>query len=80
MKWTPVGSHGLDVVLEPPVKRRVVHALEKLQNGSDGLMQASIWQHDHHTLGAYRQSEALKTLFFGFVLASTAVFVISEDQ
>jgi hypothetical protein len=44
------------------------------------LLQASIWQPDHHTLGACRQSEALKTLFFGFVMASTAVFVISEDQ
>ena len=56
MKWTPVGSHGLEVVLKPLVKERIFHALEKLQDGSYGPTQASIWQSDHHTSGPYRQS------------------------
>ncbi len=64
MKWTPVGLHGLEVVLKPLANEQVFHALEKLQDGSYGLKQASIWQPDHHTLGAYRQFKPLKALFF----------------
>ena len=64
MKWTPVGSHGLEVVLKPLVNAPVFHALEKLQVGSHGPTQASIWQADHHTPGPYRQFEPLKALFF----------------
>ena len=56
MKWTPVGSRGLEVVLKPLVKERVFHALEKLQDGSYGPTQTSTWQADHHTPGPYRQS------------------------
>ena len=64
MKWTPVGSRGLEVGLKPLVKERVFHALEKLQDGSHGSTQTSIWQADHHTPGPYRQFEPLKALFF----------------
>ena len=64
MKWTPVGSRGLEVVLKPLVKERVFHALEKLQDGSYGPTQTSTWQADHHTPELYRQLEPLKALFF----------------
>ena len=39
MKWTPVDSHGLDVVLKPLANERGFGALEKLQHGSYGLAQ-----------------------------------------
>jgi hypothetical protein len=64
MMWTPAGSHGLEVVLEPLAKERVFHALKKLQDGSHGPTQASTWQPDHHTPGAHCQFEPLKALFF----------------
>jgi hypothetical protein len=63
MKWTPVDSHGLDVVLKPLATSRVFHALEKLQDGGYGLTKASTRQHDHHAPGTYRQSEPLNALF-----------------
>jgi len=56
MKWTPVGSHGLEVILKPLAMERIFHALERLQAGSHGSTQASIWQADHHPPGPYRQS------------------------
>jgi len=64
MKWTPVGSHGLEVVLEPPASMRVIYAPQKLQSGSQGSTRAAYLHSDHDTLCAYRQFEPLKTLFF----------------
>jgi len=49
MKWTLVGSHGLDVVPKPLANERDFHAHEKLQNGSHGPKQSSTWQADRHT-------------------------------
>jgi hypothetical protein len=60
MKWTPVDSHGLDVVLKPLTMNRVLHALEKLQNSSHGSKQASLPQIDHCTEGARRHTQALQ--------------------
>jgi len=60
MKLTPVYSQGLDVVLKPLAYRRVFHALKKLQDGSLGLAQTSIWQSDLHTPGISRRLESLK--------------------
>ena len=76
MKWSPVDSYGLDVVLKNLAKIRAEHALEKLQHGSYGLTEASIRQADQHTFGACHQFEPLKTP----LSSSTAVFVISEDH
>jgi len=56
MKWTPVGSHGLEVVLKPLAMERIFHALKKLQDGSHGPTQASTWQAVHYPPGAHRQS------------------------
>jgi len=64
MKWTPVGSHGLEVVLKPLAEERVFHALEKLQDGSFGPTRAAPRQPDYHTPRARRQFESLKALFF----------------
>jgi|GEM_PF-4146054 len=64
MMWTPVGSHGLEVVLKPLAKERIFHALEKLQDGSHGPTQASPRQAVHHTPGGHPQFEPLKALFF----------------
>jgi len=48
MKWTPVDSYGLDVVLKLLAKRRVVHAREKLQNAGFGLTHTPSSQPDYH--------------------------------
>ena len=64
MKCMLVDSHGLGIVHDPLANRRVACALEKLQDGGYGLAQATNWQPDHHGLGAYRQPESLKALFF----------------
>ncbi len=64
MKWTPVGSHGLEVVLKSLARMRVIYALQKLQSGSHGSTQAANLHTDCHTLGAYRQFKPLKALFF----------------
>ena len=50
MKWTIVGSHGLDVVLEPPACVRVVRTREKLLNDSYGLKQAPTRYAGFHTM------------------------------
>jgi formate hydrogenlyase subunit 6/NADH:ubiquinone oxidoreductase subunit I len=42
----------------------VVYALEKLPDGRYGLVRSSSWRPGQHTLGAFRQSEPLKALFF----------------
>jgi hypothetical protein len=62
MKWTPVDSHGPDVVLKPLTIDRVLQVLEMLQNGSYGSTQTSLRQADHHTDGARRHSQPLKAL------------------
>lgn len=64
MKWTPVDSRGLDVVLKRRIEDRVLHALEKLQEGSHGSKQASLRPADHSKDGARRRSQALKALPF----------------
>jgi len=64
MMWTPVGSHGLEVVLEPLTRERVFHTLDKLQDGSQGPTQPSTWLADHQPLGAHRLFEHMKALFF----------------
>jgi len=76
MKWSPVDSYGLDVVLKNLAKIRAEHALEKLQHGSYGLTEASIRQAGQHTFGTCHQFKPLKTP----LSSSTAVFVISEDH
>jgi len=64
MKWMPVDSHGPDVVLKRLTKNRVLHALEKLHDGSYGSKQTSILQADQNTDGAGRHSQNLKALLF----------------
>ena len=64
MKWTPVGSQGLDVVLKRMTRDRVSQALEKLHESSHGSKQASLRQADHRKDGARRRSQALKASLF----------------
>jgi len=64
MKWTLVDSSGLDDVLVSLADGRDVYALESHGNGSYGLTQTPAWDSEHHTLGAFRQTEPLKSLFF----------------
>ena len=64
MKWTISGSSHLDEVLKFLAEDRQVFALERLENGTYRLAQASAWQPGQHTLGEYRQTEPLKALFF----------------
>jgi formate hydrogenlyase subunit 6/NADH:ubiquinone oxidoreductase subunit I len=64
MKWTLVDSSGLEDVLVSLAKGRDVFALESLENGSYSLRQTSAWDSERHTLGAYRQTDPLKALFF----------------
>jgi len=64
MKWTPVDSHGQDVVLKPLATGRDVFDPDKPQNCSFGLTQASTFQPGQPTLGAFRHSEPLRALFY----------------
>lgn len=64
MKWTLVDSSGLEDVLVSLAEGRDVFALKSLDNGSYSLTQTSAWDSERHTLGAYRQTEPLKALFF----------------
>jgi len=64
MKWTIGVSGSLDEFLAILAKGLQVYALETLDNGSYRLSQANAWQSGRHTLGAFRQTEPLKTLFF----------------
>jgi len=64
MKWTLADAHGLDDVLIDLSNGREVYALEGRENGSYSLSKAANWQTGFHTLGAYRQTEPLKALFF----------------
>jgi sulfhydrogenase subunit beta (sulfur reductase) len=64
MKWTIGGSGSLDEVLASLANDREVYALESLENGNYRFSHSAQWQPGHHTLGAYRQTEPLKVLFF----------------
>jgi formate hydrogenlyase subunit 6/NADH:ubiquinone oxidoreductase subunit I len=64
MKWTLVDSSGLEDVLVALAEGRDVFALKSLDNGSYSLTQTSAWDSERHTLGAFRQTEPLKALFF----------------
>ena len=64
MKWTLVDASGLDDVLVSLAVGRDVFALQSHENGGYSLTQTSAWVSGSHTLGAYRQIEPLKSLFF----------------
>ena len=64
MKWTLTDAHGLKDVLIALSKGREVYALEGHENGGFKLSRAEKWLTGFHTLGTYRQTEPLKTLFF----------------
>jgi len=64
MKWTPIDAHGLNDVLVALSLGREVYAQEGLENGSFKLSKADKWQTGFHTLGDYRPTEPLKSLFF----------------
>ncbi len=64
MKWTPVDSHGLDVVLKPLAIGRDVDAFIKLQDSSCGSVRTANCKPDYRTPDTNRQSESLKARFF----------------
>ena len=64
MKWTISVSSSLDEVLAFLANEREVYALEDLKNGHYGLSKTTSWEPGKHTLGAFRQIEPLKALFF----------------
>jgi len=64
MKWTLVDASGLDDILVSLAVGRDVFALQSQGNGSYSLRQTPAWDSERHTLGAYRQTEPLKALFF----------------
>ena len=64
MKWTPRDARGLDDVLIALSEGREVYAPVKGANGNFRLSRSDEWRTGFHTLGDYRQTEPLKTLFF----------------
>lgn len=64
MKWTISGSSNLDEFLGFLSDGRQTFALERSGNDAYRLAQADTWQPGLHTLGAHRQTEPLKALFF----------------
>lgn len=64
MKWMLIASSGLKDFLALLANGRDVFALQHNENGSYRLTQTSAWDSENHTLGAYRQTEPLKALFF----------------
>ena len=64
MKWTLADAHGLDDVLIALSKGREVYAPAGATNGSLKLHRADQWLVGYHTLGTYRTTEPLKSLFF----------------
>ena len=64
MKWTPRDARGLDDVLIALSNGREVYAPVKGENGSFKLSRSDGWRTGYHTLGDFRQTEPLKTLFF----------------
>ena len=64
MKWTPRDARGLDDVLIAMSDGREVYAPVRGANGSFRLSKSDGWRTGSHTLGDFRQTEPLKTLFF----------------
>jgi sulfhydrogenase subunit beta (sulfur reductase) len=64
MKWKLLDAHGLEDVLSALSKGREVYAQEGQENGSFRLSKSAKWQTGLHTLGSYRPTEPLKSLFF----------------
>ena len=64
MKWTPRDARGLDDVLIALSDGREVYAPVKGEHGSFRLSKSDGWRTGYHTLGDFRQTEPLKTLFF----------------
>lgn len=64
MKWTLIDTHGLDDVLIALSTGREVYALEGVVNGGFKLSKAESWLTGSHTLGTFRPTEPLKSLFF----------------
>jgi len=64
MKWTLVDASGLDDVLVSLAEGRDVFALQSQDSGSYSLTKTSAWDSECLTLGAYRQTEPLKSIFF----------------
>ena len=64
MMWTLVDPHGLDDVLIALSRGREVYALEATGADSYDLSKADGWRAGHHSLGAFRPIQPLKSLFF----------------
>ncbi|MBT8039524.1 MAG: 4Fe-4S dicluster domain-containing protein [Gammaproteobacteria bacterium] len=64
MKWTPRDARGLDDVLIALSDGREVYAPVKGENGSFRLSKSATWRKAQNTLGTYRPTEPLKSLFF----------------
>jgi sulfhydrogenase subunit beta (sulfur reductase) len=64
MQWTLADPHGLEDVLVGLAAGREVYALEGPRNGAYQFAHAARWLKGRHTLGAWRQTEPLKSLFF----------------
>ena len=64
MKWTPRDARGLDNVLIALSNGREVYAPIKGGDGSLRYSRSATWRTAQNTLGAFRQAEPLKTLFF----------------
>jgi|GEM_PF-4949453 len=63
MKWAIADGFELDDVLATLSEGRVVYALTA-EDDQYRLEQATGWDPDRHTLGAYRQVEPVKSLLF----------------
>ncbi len=64
MSWTLADRYSLDDVLAVLGQGREVYALETLADGRYKLSKDTAWQAGRRTLGAFRQTEPLKALFF----------------
>ena len=64
MKWTPRDARGLDDVLIALSNGREVFAPERGSDGRLKLSRSDTWRKGQNTLGTYRPTEPLKSLFF----------------
>ena len=64
MRGKLLDTYGLDDVLVSLSEGREVYAQEGLRNNNTRLSKAEKWLTGFHTLGAYRPTEPLKSLFF----------------
>ncbi len=64
MQWTLTAEHSLEEFLAALAEGRDVYALREQPDGRYRLSKDSCWQAGRHTLGAFRQTEPLKALFF----------------